>query len=117
MTLLRAFFPEYFPTYEQFNLVQISDTELLLEMPVPGLTETDVTVETVSNALIVSYNAPKSSREYLHRGATTESFRRKFNLRDDVIVKGAKLKDGLLAISLEIKLPEEKRPRKIPIMH
>ena len=40
---------------------------------------------------------------------------RQFNLSDDIIVKSADLKDGMLTVSLEREIPEEKKPRLIPI--
>jgi molecular chaperone IbpA len=40
----------------------------------------------------------------------------KFALAEHVEVKGAELKDGLLIIKLEQKLPKEKQPKAIEIL-
>jgi len=36
-------------------------------------------------------------------------------LADTVVVKGAKLKDGVLTVSLENKIPDAKKPKSIEI--
>ena len=42
-------------------------------------------------------------------------FSKSFTIADDVEVKGAELKDGLLKISMERIIPEGKKPRSIDI--
>ena len=52
---------------------------------------------------------------FVHKGIAKRSFMRQFSLSDDIVVKGADLKDGLLVIDLERVIPEEKKPRLIQI--
>ena len=51
----------------------------------------------------------------LHRGISYRKFNRKFTLADDIVVNDAKLKNGLLTISLEQIVPEEKKPKLIEV--
>jgi len=51
----------------------------------------------------------------LHRGISKRWFSKAFTVADDVEVKGAELKDGLLRISMERIIPEGKAPRTIEI--
>jgi len=51
----------------------------------------------------------------LHRGISKRWFSKSFTIADDVEVKGAELKDGLLKISMERIVPEGKAPRTIEI--
>jgi molecular chaperone IbpA len=53
--------------------------------------------------------------EYLHRGIASRAFERRFQLADHVEVIGAELKNGLLHIDLKRNIPEEMKPRRIPI--
>jgi molecular chaperone IbpA len=53
--------------------------------------------------------------EVIHRGISKRYFERHFTIADDVKVKGAELKDGLLIVSLERIVPEQKKPRTIKI--
>ena len=52
----------------------------------------------------------------MHRGISQRYFSKSFTISDDVEVKGAELKDGLLRVSLERIIPENKKARKINIM-
>jgi molecular chaperone IbpA len=51
----------------------------------------------------------------LHKGISKRQFSRTFTIADDVEVKGAELKDGLLKVSLEKIIPDSKKPRTIQI--
>ncbi len=52
---------------------------------------------------------------YLYQGIAGRSFERRFQLAENVEVKGAQLENGLLHIQLERIVPEEKKPRRIVI--
>ena len=51
----------------------------------------------------------------IHKGISKRHFVRSFTVADDVEVKGAELKDGLLTVALERIIPEAKKPRTIKI--
>jgi molecular chaperone IbpA len=51
----------------------------------------------------------------IHKGIAKRYFSKAFTVADDVEVKGAELKDGLLKITLERILPEGKKARSIKI--
>ena len=53
--------------------------------------------------------------DILHRGISKRWFSKAFTIADDVEVKGAELKDGLLKVSMERIIPEGKAPRTIEI--
>ncbi len=55
-------------------------------------------------------NEPTSTR-----GIAERNFERKFQLAENIHVKGANLVNGLLFIELERVIPEEKKPRRIEI--
>ena len=52
---------------------------------------------------------------YLHQGIAGRSFERRFQLAENVEVRGAQLENGLLHVDLERIVPEEKKPRRITI--
>ncbi len=45
------------------------------------------------------------------KASLKRSFTRSFTVADDVVVKGATLKDGLLSVDLEKIIPDEKKPK------
>jgi len=57
----------------------------------------------------------EESGELLHRGISYRQFSRSWTLADDVVVKDAKMENGMLLIDLERVVPEEKKPRLLKI--
>lgn len=55
------------------------------------------------------------SNGVIHKGISTRQFERSFTISEDIKVKNADLKNGLLNIDLERIVPEEKKPRLIDI--
>ena len=86
-------------------------------MALAGFSESDIEVEVKDSTLTVRSKEDKGTDEsqYVHRGIAKRSFSRSWSLSDDVVVKGAEFDNGLLNISLEKVVPEEKKPRLIPI--
>ena len=51
----------------------------------------------------------------LHQGIAWRKFTRSFQIADDVLVKSAQMSDGMLRITLERMIPEEKKPKTIEV--
>ena len=51
----------------------------------------------------------------IHKGISKRYFKRSFTIADDVEVKGAELKDGLLKVSMEKIIPDAKKLKTIDI--
>ena len=51
----------------------------------------------------------------IHRGISKRYFAKSFTIANDVEIKGAELKDGLLVIALERIVPEAKKAKTIEI--
>ena len=87
-------------------------------MALAGFDKSDIEIEVAQGVLTVR-SVKETSEETdewtLHRGISYRKFNRKFTLADDVVVNGAKLENGLLTISLEQVIPEEKKPKLIEI--
>ena len=79
------------------------------------MSEETFKVDTEENTEDKSVKVEQDSDSFVHKGIARRSFSRSFSLADDVIVKGADLKDGMLIIDLERVIPEEKKPRLIQI--
>ena len=54
-------------------------------------------------------------RQVVYQGIAQRAFKQQFTLSEDVVVQGAELINGLLTISLEKIIPDEKKPRMIEI--
>lgn len=102
--------------FPRHNLIKHGDYEYTIQLAVAGCTEDDLTIETKDNSLIVTGTKRDDSElNYLHKGITTKDFGRTFKLADHTVVDGASLEHGILSIDLRVEIPEEKKPRTIPI--
>ena len=103
-------------TYPPYNIEKVGEDRYRIELAVAGFTLDDLTVSVESNRLTVSGKKPESeSGVLLYQGISGRPFSRQFSLADYVVVRGAKLVNGLLTIDLERELPEAMKPRQIPI--
>ena len=106
-------------SYPPYNIKQRSEDRYEIEMAVAGFGKNELRVELHNNQL--SIEGSKSGEEegvegsYVYKGIAGRQFRQTFALADHVKVVGSELKDGILSISLERELPEEKKPRLIEI--
>jgi len=108
-----------FPPY---NIVKTGKNTYDVELALAGFSKDDIEVQYEDNMLTVkSKQKDEKSEEkdedgnILHRGISKRWFSKSFTIADDVEVKGAELKDGLLKISMERIIPEGKAPRTIEI--
>ena len=104
-----------FPPY---NIQKVKDFEYEIEMALAGFSKEDIEVEVADGVLTVrsvKENDDVDDEWTLHRGISYRKFNRKFTLADDIVVGDAKLENGLLSITLEQIVPDEKKPRLIEV--
>jgi len=103
--------------YPPYNIIKETETIWKIEVAVAGFEESELDVEIVSNELIVTGAKEKAIDpvNYLHQGIGGRDFERTFALAENVEVKGASVKNGILTVTLEHTLPESAKPKKIAI--
>jgi molecular chaperone IbpA len=102
--------------YPPYNIIKESETIYKIDVAVAGFEETELDVETVDNELVIKGNkAIEANGEYLHQGIAGRDFVRTFALFENVEVKGADVKNGILTVTLEHIIPESAKPKKIAI--
>ena len=105
--------PTGFPPY---NIRRDGDYNYVIEMALAGMSKDDLEVQVADGNLTVrSIDKKEDDGELLHRGISFRKFTRSWTLADDVIVKDAKMENGMLLIHLEHVVPEEKKPRLVKI--
>lgn len=118
-SLSEAASDERFESYPPYNIEKIGEDEYRIVMAVAGFTMNDLNITQHGDSLLVNgRKEDKGDQEgvtYLHRGIGTRAFQRSFRLADHVEVRGAEMRDGLLIIHLLREVPEEAKPRMIPI--
>ena len=106
--------------YPPYNIVRTGDNTYDIELALAGFSKDDINVEYENNVLTVKSIMKADEKDeqangVIHRGISKRMFTKSFTVADDVEVKGAELKDGLLKVSLERIIPESKKPRTIKI--
>lgn len=103
--------------YPPYNLIKTGEDTYLIELAVAGFDEEDFDIELHDGILTIQAEIGESDTvtNYLHKGIAARSFTRKFTLADTVEVDGVSLHQGMLTVKLKNVIPEEKKPKKIPI--
>ena len=105
--------------YPPFDLIKLGDNDYRIELAVAGFKPDEIDITAQQNVLIVSGRKKdedeQKGSDYIYRGIANRSFERRFALADHIQVRGADLKDGLLAIELVREIPESMKPKKINI--
>ena len=106
-------------TYPPYNIERTDDTHYRITLAVAGFGEKDLNVEVREGVLTVQGKREESNEQgkagYLYQGIAGRAFDRRFQLAENVEVRGAKLENGLLHVDLERIVPDEQKPRRIPI--
>ena len=107
-------------SYPPYNIERTDENHYRISLAVAGFGENDLNVEVKEGVLSVhgKREGDKDSapdRHYLYQGIAGRTFERRFQLAENVEVRGAQLENGLLHIDLERIVPEEKKPRRIAI--
>ena len=107
------------PNFPPYNIVKTGDNKYDVELALAGFNKKDIDV-TVEDGILTIKSIVKDSKEdkeegVIHKGIAKRYFSKSFTIADDVEVKGAELKDGLLKVSLERIIPESKKAKTISI--
>lgn len=104
-------------TFPPTNIVRDESGQTTVEMAVAGFREEDLTIEQAGDRLRVAGRPAETARtgQYLHKGIAHRAFERTFALAPHMVVTGATLAHGILAVTLEQRVPEALQPRTIPI--
>ena len=105
-----------FPPY---NIVKTGENTYDIELALAGFNKKDIEVEYKENVLVVKSKKQEEAKDedgnIIHRGISKRMFAKSFTIANDVEVKGAELKDGLLKVSMERIIPEHKKAKLIDI--
>ena len=96
--------------YPPYNIVKTGDNKFDIEVALAGFNKKDINVTSENNMLTIESKQDEKSKdkdgEVITKGISKRYFKRSFTIADDVEVKGAELKDGLLKVSMEKIIPD-----------
>ena len=104
--------------YPPYNIIKTGDNKYDVEVALAGFNKKDINVSVENGMLTIESKEDKSKDkdgEVIHKGISKRYFKKSFTISDDVEVKGAELKDGMLRVSMEKIIPEAKKLRTIDI--
>ena len=111
--------PSLHTNYPPYDIVKTDEHSYVIELAVAGFSKKDIKVTVENGVLTVESdrdgNAESSGQEIIHRGISKRYFKKSFSISDDVEIRGAELKDGLLRISMEKIIPESRKRKEISI--
>jgi molecular chaperone IbpA len=101
--------------YPPYN-IRKRDYEYVIEMAVAGFSRDEIKVEVEDNVLRISGAKETKNADYIYQGIAARSFTREFALGQGVQVNNAEIVDGILQVYMMKEVPEEKKPRQIPVL-
>ncbi len=111
--------PSVHTNYPPYDIVKTAEHSYVIELAVAGFSKKDIAVTVENGVLTVESdregNVENSGQEIIHRGISKRYFKKSFSISDDVEIRGAELKDGLLRISMEKIIPESRKRKEISI--
>tara|TARA_R110000737_G_scaffold133473_3_gene164989 strand:- start:2565 stop:2996 length:432 start_codon:yes stop_codon:yes gene_type:complete len=115
---------DYGTTYETggfppYNIRKTDDFKHVIELALAGFSKDEIEVVLTDGVLVIKsadlLSQTNPNEGLVHKGIAKRAFTRKFTLADDIEIKDAKLKNGLLEIELEQIVPEHKKPKTIKV--
>ena len=109
------------PNYPPYNIIKTGKHTYDIQVALAGYGKKDVDVSFENSVLTIKSVKDKDEKEVedndgvLHKGIAKRMFTKSFTIAEDVEIKGAELKDGLLVVSMERVIPEHKKARTIEV--
>jgi len=118
--LLQKEFEPVTNNFPPFNIQKIDDEKFEIQLALAGFKEENLDVIVEDGTLTIKGDQLQGCingkpDNFIHKGIAERKFTRSWSLADTVVVKGAKLKDGVLTVSLVNEIPEAKKPKSIEI--
>jgi len=107
--------------YPPYNIVKTGEHTFELQLAVAGFTqgEIDITVKDGTISIVGEKQQTElpEGHEYFYHGISARKFVRSWPLGEYVEVLDATVKDGILTVSLEQRIPEAMKPKSIAITY
>jgi len=119
------------PTYPPYDIIKTGKYTYNIQLALAGYGKKDIDVSFENSVLTIKAKVRavqndsiglkdgedniREDEEMIHKGIAKRYFSKSFTIAEDVEIKGAELKDGLLNVSMEKVIPEHKKARTIEI--
>ena len=105
--------------YPPYNIVRRGEDQFEVQVAVAGFSQGEINIEVRDGNLVITGEKADNQDEveYLHHGISARRFVRSFSLAEYVEVLEATVKDGILSINLERRIPEVMKPKTIAVTY
>ena len=102
--------------YPPYNLVKLDDEKQQLQLALAGFSREDIEVSVERKVLNINVQkAHQEVGEYVHKGISSRTFSRNWQLSEDTLIDEVTFVNGSLCVTLRREIPEEARRRVLPI--
>jgi molecular chaperone IbpA len=103
-------------SYPPYDLLKLDEDTYRITLAIAGFTKEDIDLSVDSGTLVIKGEITEViDAEVVHKGIAGRKFVRSFALGEYMEVTGAEMKDGMLHISIDRIIPEDKKPKQIVI--
>ena len=98
--------------YPPYNVIQLDDNKVKLEVALAGFSKKDLDVYTETGKLVIEGKKENTeSNTYIHQGLAKRSFTRAWTISEDTEVTGVNFEDGLLTVYLSKIVPDHHKKK------
>ena len=102
--------------YPPYDIIKLDEDTYRLSLAVAGFSQENIDVSVDNGTLIIKGEITEiQDAEVVHKGIAGRKFTRTFALGEYMEVTGAEMKDGMLHISIDRIVPEDKKPKQIKV--
>ena len=103
-------------SYPPYDILKLDEDTYRLSLAIAGFTKDNIDVSVDNGTLVIKGEITEVvDAEVVHKGIAGRKFVRSFALGEYMEVTDAELKDGMLNVSIDRIVPEEKKPKTIKI--
>ena len=101
--------------YPHYNIKKLDDNKWSIELALAGFSKDDIEIEVKDNMMTINGELKSEDNEYVYKGISSRKFSKSFTLTEFTECESAKMENGILSITLEKNIPEDKKPQKVKI--
>ncbi len=101
--------------YPHYNIRKLDDNKWNIELALAGFSKDDIEIEVKDNIMNIRGELKEENNEFVYKGISSKKFSKSFTLAEFTECESAKMENGILSITLEKNIPEDKKPQKVKI--
>ena len=101
--------------YPHYNIKKLDDNKWIIELALAGFSKDDIEIEVKDNIMNIKGELKEENNEFVYKGISSRKFSKSFTLAEFTECESAKMENGILSITLEKNIPEDKKPQKVKI--